>query len=50
MRRTSAREDTFNLDKEIPHGTAVEIIYLKRDDGVVEINATVYCEKKVTRV
>ncbi len=37
----------FNLDKEIPHGTAVEIIYFKeRDDGVVDINATVYCEKK----
>lgn len=37
----------FNLDKEIPHGTAVEInSFVERDDGVVEINATVYCEKK----
>lgn len=36
-----------NLDKEIPHGTAVEITrFSERDDGVIEIEATIYCEKK----
>ena len=35
------------LDKEIPHGTAVEISrYVERDDGVVEIEAVIYCEKE----
>ena len=34
------------LDKEIPHGTAVEITkFSERDDGVIEIDATIYCEK-----
>ena len=34
------------LEKEIPHGTAVEITRWKeREDGVVEIGATIYCEK-----
>ena len=34
------------LDKEIPHGTAVEIIrFAERDDEVVEVEATIYCEK-----
>ena len=34
------------LDKEIPHGTAVEITrFAERDDEVVEVEATVYCEK-----
>ena len=34
------------LDKEIPHGTAVEITrFAERDDGVVEVEATIYCEK-----
>ena len=34
------------LDKEIPHGTAVEITrFTEREDGVVEIEATIYCEK-----
>ena len=34
------------LDKEIPHGTAVEITrFSERDDGVVEIDATIFCEK-----
>lgn len=34
------------LDKEIPHGTAVEISRFKeREDGLVEIEATIYCEK-----
>lgn len=36
-----------SLDKEIPHGTAVEINRFKeRDDGVIEIEATIYCEKE----
>ena len=35
-----------SLDKEIPHGTAVEINkFRERDDGLVEIEATIYCEK-----
>ena len=33
-------------DKEIPHGTAVEITkFSERDDEVIEIDATIYCEK-----
>ncbi len=34
------------LDKEIPHGTAVEITrFTERDDEVIEVEATIYCEK-----
>lgn len=34
------------LDKEIPHGTAVEITkFSERDDGIIDIDATIYCEK-----
>ena len=34
------------LDKEIPHGTAVEITrFVERDDEVVEVDATIYCER-----
>ena len=34
------------LDKENPHGTAVEVTkFQERDDGVVEIEVTIYCEK-----
>ena len=34
------------LDKEIPHGTAVEITkFSERDDEVIECDATIYCEK-----
>ena len=34
------------LDKEIPHGTAVEITrFAERDDEVIEVEATIYCEK-----
>ena len=34
------------LDKEIPHGTAVEITrFAERDNEVVEVEATIYCEK-----
>ena len=36
-----------NLDQEIPHGTAVEITrFIERDDEVIEVEATIYCEKK----
>ena len=36
----------LSLDKEIPHGTAVEITkFSQRDDDVIEIDATIYCEK-----
>jgi GTP-binding protein Era len=35
------------LDKEVPHGTAVEISrFHEREDGLVEIDATIYCEKE----
>ena len=35
-----------NLDKEIPHGTAVEITRFIASDGeVIEVAATIYCEK-----
>ena len=41
------REKLLNcLDKEIPHGTAVEITrFHEREDGVIELDATIYCEK-----
>ena len=36
----------WNLEKEIPHGTAVEITrFSERDSGVIDIDATIYCEK-----
>lgn len=36
----------LSLEKEIPHGTAVEITrFAERDDEVVEVEATIYCEK-----
>ncbi|MEG1989131.1 MAG: GTPase Era, partial [Oscillibacter sp.] len=34
------------LDKEIPHGTAVEISkFSERDNGVIDVDATIFCEK-----
>ena len=34
------------LDKEIPHGAAVEITkFSERDSGVVDVDAVIYCEK-----
>lgn len=34
------------LDKEVPHGIAVEISSFKENDrGILEIGATIYCEK-----
>ena len=36
----------LSLDKEIPHGTAVEITrFVEREDEVIEVEATIYCEK-----
>jgi len=34
------------LDREIPHGTAVEITkFSERDSGIIDLDATIYCEK-----
>lgn len=34
------------LDREVPHGTAVEIgRFSERDNGIIDIDATIYCEK-----
>jgi len=34
------------LDKEIPHGTAVEVTrFTERDDGIIDLDVTIYCEK-----
>lgn len=34
------------LEREVPHGTAVEITtFSERDSGVIDIDATIYCEK-----
>ena len=36
----------WNLEKEIPHGTAVEInTFTERDNGIIDLDATIYCEK-----
>ena len=36
----------WTLDREIPHGTAVEITrFSERDSGIIDIDATIYCEK-----
>ena len=35
------------LDKEVPHGLAVDIEQFKeRDDGIVDISASIYCERE----
>ena len=34
------------LDREVPHGTAVEITkFSERENGIIDIDATIYCEK-----
>lgn len=34
------------LDREVPHGTAVEITrFTERDNGIIDMDATIYCEK-----
>lgn len=37
-----------NMQDEIPHGTAVEVMMLKENEknGVININSTIYCEKE----
>lgn len=36
----------WNLDKEIPHGTAVEVnTFSERDNGIIDLDVTIYCEK-----
>ena len=36
----------LNLEREVPHGTAVEITrFTERDDGIIDLEATIYCEK-----
>ncbi len=35
-----------NLDREVPHGTAVEVTrFSERDSGIIDLEATIYCEK-----
>lgn len=35
-----------NLDKEIPHGTAIEVTrFSERDSGIIDLDVTIYCEK-----
>ena len=37
----------LNLDREVPHGTAVAVEQMReREDGLMDIAATIYCEKK----
>ena len=34
------------LDKEIPHGIAVEVTkFSEREDGIIDLHVTIYCEK-----
>ena len=34
------------LDREVPHGTAVEVTkFSERDNGIIDLDATIYCEK-----
>ena len=34
------------LDKEIPHGTAVEVTkFSERDNGIIDLEVTIFCEK-----
>ena len=35
------------LDKEIPHGTAVEVTrFSERENGIIDLEVTIYCEKE----
>lgn len=34
------------LEREVPHGTAVEVNrFSERDDGIIDLDVTIYCEK-----
>ncbi len=36
----------YCLDKEIPHGTAVEVTkFSERESGIIDLHVTIYCEK-----
>lgn len=36
----------YCLDKEVPHGTAVEVTkFSERENGILDLDATIYCEK-----
>ena len=40
------REKTlYTLDKEVPHGIAVEIVKMKEEKDIVSISANIFCEK-----
>ena len=45
--RSCGRSCCYCLDKEIPHGTAVEITrFSERDDSeIIDVDATIFCEK-----
>ena len=35
-----------NLDKEVPHGTAIKVTkFSERDSGIIDLDVTIYCEK-----
>ncbi|MBQ9685490.1 MAG: GTPase Era [Oscillospiraceae bacterium] len=35
-----------NLNKEIPHGTAIEVTkFSERDNGIIDLEVTIFCEK-----
>ncbi len=35
------------LEKEVPHGTAVEVTkFSERDDGIIDMDVTIYCERQ----
>lgn len=36
----------WSLDKEVPHGIAIEITKMKEKNKITEIFATIYCERK----
>ena len=36
----------YCLDKEVPHGTAVEVTkFSERESGIIDLHVTIYCEK-----
>ena len=37
----------LSLDREVPHGTAVEVTkFAERDDGIIDLDVTIYCERQ----
>ena len=37
----------LSLDKEVPHGTTVAVTrFSERDDGIIDMDVTIYCEKQ----